>query len=522
MRHPNTAVRVQHVKLTLAYRGYSRHLEDAMPFSRSRRHTFSAIRLVAIIALGFLPSLVPGEGATEAAASTPANLTWEPCNDVPDAECTWLETPIDPAQPDGDKLLLRLARLPALDPSASHGSLLLIPGGPGVGIMAAGGQFGVLRPLYHLEELREHFDVVTYDPRGIGQSNPVRCRPLPLATVSTDALSGVMSAAEFEALASTNAAFAESCFAATGELMNHLSANDAAADLEQIRLALGQDDGLVAYSGSYGTLYATAYLEQYGDHVKALVLDGVVDHSLDLAPYGARWIASTEDAFSRFGQWCAEDPTCALHGQDVDEVFASVTAAHPEVRATVRARLSAGRHPEIGWPFIADLLATLAQDRSPAASPPPAASPDTTDPELVSGELGLFRGVLCADYGPQDDYAALAADNASLARQAPHFAWLYSLELPGSCAGWPHAATNPPHRLQVSAHPNVLVANPTHDPATPLVAAIEVWAQIPQARLLIADVDGHQSLPFSRCAFEAQLQFLIDPTALPLTTFCAN
>ena len=134
--------------------------------------------------------------------------------------------------------------------------------------------------------------------------------------------------------------------------------------------------------------------------------------------------------------------------------------------------------------------------------------------------MGLFRGVLCSDFGPQDDFAALAADNALLAQQAPHFAWLYSLELPGSCAGWPREATNPPHRLQVGPHPNVLVANPTHDPATPLVAAVAVWSQIPEARLLIADTDGHQALPFSRCAFETQLQFLSDPSSLPTTTFC--
>jgi pimeloyl-ACP methyl ester carboxylesterase len=304
--------------------------------------------------------------------------------------------------------------------------------------------------------------------------------------------------------------------------MNHLSANDAAADIEQIRQALGQDDGLVAYAGSYGTLYATAYLEQYGDHVKALVIDGVVDHSLDLAPYGVRWVQSTEDAFFRFEQWCAEDPSCALHGQDVAEVFDTVAATHPEVRPMVRARLSAGRIPDLGWPVIAEMLATLARGESLAASPEPAASPVLPDPALQSGELGLFRGVLCADYGPQNDYAALAADNAVLADQAPHFAWLYSLELPGSCAGWPRAATNPPHRLQVGPHPNVLVANGTHDPATPLVAAVAVWLQIPQARLLIADVDGHQVLPVSRCAFETEVRFLSDPSSLPTTTFCPN
>jgi pimeloyl-ACP methyl ester carboxylesterase len=479
--------------------------------------------LLVIAATGPLPlhnRVTAQEAATPAAPS--GDLHWEPCDDVADAECAWLDVPIDPAQPDGPQLTLRIARLPVLDPSRSLGSLLIIPGGPGVGITAAGGTFGVLRPLFHLDELRAIYDVVTYDPRGIGQSSPIRCALTPLPDASTAALNGVMSAAEFEELGRTNAAFAESCFTETGELMNHLSAKDAAGDIEQIRQALGQDDGLVAYAGSYGTLYATAYLEQYGDHVKALVIDGVVDHSLDLAPYGVRWVQSTEDALFRFGQWCAEDPSCALHGQDVAAVFETVAAAHPEVRPMVRARLSAGRTPDLGWPVIAEMLAALARGESLAAAPEPAASPVPPDPGLLSGELGLFRGVLCADYGPQNNYAALATDNAALADEAPHFAWLYSLELPGSCAGWPRAATNPPHRLQVGPHPNVLVANGTHDPATPLVAAVAVWSQIPQARLLIADTDGHQALPFSRCAFETQVRFLSDPSSLPTTTFCPN
>jgi pimeloyl-ACP methyl ester carboxylesterase len=333
---------------------------------------------------------------------------------------------------------------------------------------------------------------------------------------------GRLSAAEFATLASANAAFAEGCFAATGGLMGHLSAVDTAADIEQIRQALGQDDGLVAYAGSYGTLYATAYLEVYGDHVKALVLDGVVDHSVDLATYGARWAIATEDGFDRFGQWCGQDSACALHGQDVAAVYEAVVVDHPEVRAMARGYLSGGLNPRLGWPFIAEMLAAMPQSEAQPATPEPAASPVPPDPELESGVLGHFRGVLCADYGPQDDVTALAADNAALAQQAPHFAWLYPQELPGACVGWPREATNPPHRLEVGAHPNVLVANGTHDPATPLVAAVAVWSQIPQARLLIVDVDGHQSLPFSRCAFEAQLQFLTDPLSLPPTTFCLD
>src|SRR5215208_1191138 len=190
------------------------------------------------------PTAVASPRAASQASPVASSLNWAPCDDVLDAECAWLAVPIDPAQPDGPQLTLRLARLPALDPARSQGSLLIIPGGPGVGITAAGGTFGVLRPLFHFDEMREIYDVVTYDPRGIGQSSPVRCEPTPLPDASNAALNGVMSAAEFEELAGANATFAESCFTETGELMNHLSANDAAADIEQIRQALGQDDGL--------------------------------------------------------------------------------------------------------------------------------------------------------------------------------------------------------------------------------------------------------------------------------------
>jgi pimeloyl-ACP methyl ester carboxylesterase len=330
---------------------------------------------------------------------------------------------------------------------------------------------------------------------------------------------GVLSADAYAALAGPNTTFAEGCRSATGELFRHLSAKDSAADIERIRQALGQDDGLVAYSGSYGTLYATAYLEQYGDHVKALVIDGVVDHSVDLATYGARWARSTEDAFDRFVQWCDQDASCALHGQDVAAVFDRVASEHPEIKPVARALLSAGSI-DIGWPDLAQRLVAAAAGEPVDAVPGLEASPVPADLGLESGLLGQFRAVLCADYGPQDNYAALAADNAELARQAPHFAWLFPEELPGACVGWPWEATNPPHDLQVGPHPNVLVANGTHDPATPLVAAVAVWSQIPQARLLIADADGHQVLPFSRCGFEAEVRFLTDPSSLDSTTYC--
>jgi hypothetical protein len=92
-------------------------------------------------------------------------------------------------------------------------------------------------------------------------SSPIRCDPgaLPPASAPVDR---APTPAEFQALARANAAFFQSCFAATGELMGHLSAIDTAEDIERIRLALSPNDGLVAYAGSYGTVSAEAYLDR--------------------------------------------------------------------------------------------------------------------------------------------------------------------------------------------------------------------------------------------------------------------
>ena len=152
------------------------------------------------------------------------------------------------------------------------------------------------------------------------------------------------------------------------------------------------------------------------------------------------------------------------------------------------------------------------------------------DPWLRAGKNGLFRGVLCADWGPQRDYAAFAAAAEAVARQAPRFAWRFWDATPiahgtagvGDCVGWPFEARNPPHRLQIESHPNVIVASTTHNSQTPLINALSVWLQIPDARLLIADADGHQSLIYSRCAFEAQQRFLDGPTSVSTTTLCPN
>jgi pimeloyl-ACP methyl ester carboxylesterase len=472
---------------------------------------------------------VPGIGAAFSQATNNPELNWAPCGDVPDTECAGLPVPIDYANPDGAKITLRLARAPAVDTAKRKGVLLLLPGGPGAGIMEILG--GEMRAAQHIPEFQRQYDVVTFDPRGVGKSSPIRCDPTaaPKAEMPMDRKP---TEAEFEAVARDNAAFIKSCAEASGELLWHLSAKDTAQDVERIRQALSPNDGIVSYAASYGSAYGAAYLEAYPRNVKALILDAVVDHSVAFATFSARNVMSVQDAFERFARWCTQEASCALHGNDLGAAFDRAIALEPKTRTLVPQLLATGDHPQLGWPALAQMLAEVGRGETKMLKEMTATATlsSADDPWLRAGKDGLFRAVMCADYGPQHDYAKLSAIADALAEAAPRFVWKFWDSMPmahgsagtGDCAGWPRDATNPPHQLKVGPHQNVMVSNPTHDPATPLANALSVWLQIPRARLLIADVDGHQSLPLSSCAYEAEARFLVDPSSVSSTTVCGK
>ncbi len=481
-----------------------------------------------LIATGLLTLHRPS--AAEAQPVAPPTLHWAACPDVPETECSGLTVPVDPGRPSGEQFTLRIARVPAADPAHKKGMLLFIPGGPGVGIAGTFG--GGERTGQHIDEFRRDYDVVTFDPRGIGRSSPIRCAPdaLPKPSMPVDR---APSRQELTALAAANGAFFQTCFTLSGALMGHLSAIDTAADIERIRQALTPNDGLVAYGGSYGTEYGAIYLERYGDHVKAMVLDAVVDHSVDLPTFIARNVLATQDAFDRFAAWCNRDSACALRGKDLGTVFDAVVAKAPVTRSLVPQLLAAGTDPKVGWPALAEMMAQVSRGDTKALdelTSTASLASTSEDPQVRAGKNGLFPGVICADYGPQTDYDALLATGAAVASQAPRFAWKFWNATPllhgsagvGDCVGWPSAATNPPHKIVVGLHPNVMVATPTHDPATPMINALSLWMQIPSARLLIADVDGHQSLILSKCAYEAEARFLNDPKSVETTTLCPD
>ena len=462
-----------------------------------------------------------------AALADASSLDWAPCPPIKDAQCAMLPVPIDPSKPDGATFDLRIARIPAIGTAPKRGMLLVIPGGPGVGIESTVGAAEK-----QVTKFRRYYDVVSFDPRGVGKSDPIRCEPNAVPKPPPPS-SQAPTRAQFQNIVATNSKYFTSCFMLSAALMPHLSAVQTAEDIERIRRALTPNDGLVAYAGSYGTLYAAMYLERYGSRVKALVLDGVVDHSVDQPTDITRAILALNETFRQMSAWCDRTASCALHGKNVGAAYDVAIAKAPIVRQLVGLMLAAGQDAHVGWPAITKMLAQVGRGdmamidafKKAAAEARGNASQDA---QITAGEGGLLAGVACSDYGPVNDYDAFIKAGQTAVREAPRFVWRYWDWTPiahmgpgaADCTGWPRPATNAPHVLRVGWHPNVMVANPTRDPSTALPNALAVHQQIPGSVLLLADVDGHQTLVRSQCSFDAMMKFWNDPKSVPATILC--
>jgi pimeloyl-ACP methyl ester carboxylesterase len=218
----------------------------------------------------------PGRApSASAVAPTPSRppvvLAWKPCGSG--FSCSTLPVPLDERRPDGETVPLAVIKRPAT--GRRTGSLVVNPGGPGASAVE------YLRAAWSAlpAPVRERFDLVAFDPRGVGQSRPVRCE----TTAQLDAYFHLDpapdDAAELAAYERGNAALAKGCGERSGALLAHVSTREAAGDLDRLRASLG--DAKLTYLGySYGTSIGAQYLDRYPTRVRAMVLDGALDPAL--------------------------------------------------------------------------------------------------------------------------------------------------------------------------------------------------------------------------------------------------
>ncbi|MEV6343927.1 alpha/beta hydrolase [Actinoplanes sp. NPDC051851] len=427
-------------------------------------------------------------------------VTWSPCPEDPAVQCGFMRVPADWAAPRGTGIELALARRPATDPAQRIGVLLVNPGGPGGSAVNM-----TLDTEFFTPELRRRFDIVGLDPRGVGRSSPVLCaqdlidaKPSPLVT----------SAAEFAALGAYNRKLAADCAARSGPVFGHTDTASVVHDVEALRIALGEQR-ISIFGASYGSLIGELYGQSYPDRLRAVTLDSVMDHSVDVDGFLTQETEAAQDSFDEFVAWCARDTRCVLRGRDIPALWESLVARAGEGRLAdpydppekltvwrlISAAFSAFYDPQ--WFSFAHYLKDA--DEAPAGGPPPPA------PERAADDVDLapnsFPSVFCADWSlPVGDFSAYVTRLDGLKARAPQIrASSLALSAAAGCIGWPSGPADPQRPLTPARIP-VLLISTRHDPATAHAWAQQVAAQLgPNARLVTYEGWGHVAYSHSDC-----------------------
>lgn len=492
----------------------------------------------AVAALALLVSPVAAldasGAAVPAAPAAPRAVTWKPCADTTAYQCSTLRVPLDYRDPARAALDLPLIRKPATDPARRIGTLVLQPGGPG------GSGVDFVRDNYAdlPEELRERFDILGFDARGVGRASQVRCwddsRYARAVTEATgvpgpDGLGRAITEAED---------FNATCVRNSGARLPYVGTGYVARDIDRIRAALGEEQ-LSFYGRSFGTMIGTVYADLFPTRVRAMALDGAYDpaayadrpYAFDLAQFVA-----LDSAVDRFLDWCAGTPAqCAFGNGDPQGAFDRLvreldarpvplsggrTANGYTLAYRLMFNINGGR---ADWPELAAALA-LAEARDPSSfllSPPSSGSFAFLTPNVV---------VECNDrvYPPGDDRLATQLRQAvELApRLGPAMAYgppTYDHNHAPACTRWPaerasrHAG---PFRAEGSAP--LLVLGTTGDPDTPYQDAVTLADTLDNARLLTFAAEGHTAFGRSRCARDAVVAYLVAGTLPPAGLVCSD
>ncbi len=468
----------------------------------------------------------PGAAAPDRRPGSAPSPSWKGCDG---GECARLEVPLDYARPEAGSLAVELFRVRARDPGRRVGSLLVNPGGPGgSGIdylrQAAGGIPG---------ELRDRFDLVAWDPRGAGRSDPVDCGR------SLDDYFAVDTSPETEAewAAAEHAArgFADACRDGTGtRRLAHVDTLSTVRDMDRIRAALGEER--LTYLGySYGTLLGAFYAQEFPGRVRALVLDGAVDPSVPPQKTAVQQAEGFEQNLMAFLASCGRETVCRFpRGGDplaaYDRIVAGIDRSPLKVETVDGVRVlgpseadiavAAALYSRESWSYLAQALDAADQgdgsillgffdqyvERRPGGS--------------YGTQWTSFIAISCVD-GPAlpGGAAAFRRLAGEAAAAAPHFGRAnVVLGLP--CAYWsvpPVLRTGPVH---ADGAPPVVVIGTSHDPATPLVWSEGLARQL-GARLVVHEGEGHTAFPQGdRCLDPAVIGYLVSTTLPPAGLRC--
>ncbi|MGI5378960.1 alpha/beta fold hydrolase [Streptomyces sp. CA-251387] len=468
-----------------------------------------------------LPTAAPARaaGAPLTFGACPASIPRPPA--PARVECGSLSVPLDWKNPTGPRIEIAVSRVPAAGtPAERRGVLLVNPGGPG----GSGLPYAVTKRAKLPENVRRSYDVIGFDPRGVGRSTPVDCGAMGglFDSPGADPVPGGR-AAERGYLASLRN-LADDCAASAGKVLPYLSTEQTAHDMDAIRAALGEPR--TSFLGvSYGSYLGAAYAARFPHRVGRMVLDSVVGpwDWYDFDVIQSRALLRARDTFFA---WTGEHAERFRLGRSADAVR----------RAYVRVRAGLAAHPPNGfgpaefdravyralgrterWAGLADGLRAYLTGGSVDGLRPTAAfdSPESRNYEAAN------RIVKCAD-GPGPAPREILTDLHRTRRLDPQ-PILTGMEA-STCAYWHH---RPARRTPLGspAAPPVLLVASAHEPVTPIEGARRLREVLPGSRLVTLDQDYSHGVFASRgngCVDGTVAAYLVDGVVPEADVRCAG
>ena len=455
------------------------------------------------------------------------NLTWTDCPDGATGtafKCATVTVPLDYDHPQGKTITVALKKLPSTS-SSPRGSVFLNPGGPGgsgislinaqAGLYTSGGLSGVL----------ENYDVIGFDPRGIGQSTPITCW-------SPDDVQAIMagraeapsqltpgSATDIVAKGSREAAACQK-YTEVPEILDHMDTRSVARDMDVMRALVGDRD-LNFFGYSYGTYLGAVYTELFPDNVGRVVLDSAMDPTLSrqgsfegdaaaeeqtLRTYiesqqgqaGFPLNGSTDEAVTRLATF--------LDGLDANPLTVSDGAdSLNRAEATNAIKELVVASPD-KWPLLNEGLtqAMNAHDGTAlmknAGFLPGEGGPTATEAQIVEHLQSVygFAANRCLDFPDTGNQASWDAALSSYRRDYPVFHPLLP-QHDAYCHGWGHTSRTKPVDVDVDATNPVLVVGILHDPQTPYAWSKALVSRLRNSHLLSVDMYGHGATGPNSC-----------------------
>ena len=439
-------------------------------------------------------------------------VEWSDCG--AGAECATVVAPLDWDNPGvGDDVNLALSRHSAT--GQALGSLFVNPGGPG----ASGYEFVLDSVDFAVSEaLRESFDVIGWDPRGVNFSSPVSC-------AASDAELDYFFFGELEAepdtpewdaeLLAESIRFGQECQANTGELLEFVDTLSTVRDLDLLRHLVG-DEQLNYLGYSYGTLIGALYIDTFPERVGRMVLDGPVDPGASQFDLVVNQHRGFEEALEAYLVECDLTNSCPFSGS-LEERLQGVSDLYDELEENplrhadgrlvddgmLRTAMVTTLYAQSSWPFLSRMFEELQEGVTDTAIFLVDFYYDREGGVYQNNSMEAFIAINCLDYPVERDPAVLEAQAEQLREAAP-----YTARPSGDgdlvCMNWPYPPKLNKGPVRGEGANTVVILGTTGDPATPYNWSVSLNEQLENSVLLTLVGEGH-------LAYDERVSCINDP-----------